>query len=106
VGVAAAAQYIDLTVSFELPFSSGTFNSFLADMGRNRVYSTCFSDQTAHYVKKPPIKVNVIDFEFFGFNVIHMGPLRVPLVPKSHDTLVIIQIHKICGEEQGAFCSM
>jgi hypothetical protein len=38
-------------------------------------------------VKKPPLKVNVIDFEFFGFNV-SKWVFGVPLVPKSHDTLV------------------
>jgi hypothetical protein len=41
----------------------------------------------AQNVKKPPLTVNVIDFEFFGFNVSYWY-LGVPLVPKSHDTLV------------------
>ena len=41
----------------------------------------------AKKVKKLPLRVNVIDFKFFGFNV----PIWVPwslLGPKSHDTLV------------------
>ena len=38
----------------------------------------------AQNVKKPPLIVNVIDFDSFGFNV----SMWVPLVPKSHDTLV------------------
>ena len=40
----------------------------------------------AHDVKKPPLTVNVIDFDFFG--LMHSYEvLGVPLVPKSHDTL-------------------
>ena len=66
-------------------------------------------------VKKLPLRVNFIDFYLFFiiiyFNVskwVPWSPLGVPLVPKSHDMCTgrIIQIHKKCGEKQGAFCSI
>jgi hypothetical protein len=41
----------------------------------------------AQDVKKPPLTVNVTNFESFDFNV-SIWVLGVPLVPKSHDTLV------------------
>ena len=57
-------------------------------------------------VKKPPLTVNVIDFEIFGFYVsiwVPWSPLRVPLVPKSHDSLVelfrftrFVKRNKVC----------
>ena len=57
----------------------------------------------AQNVKKPPLTVNVINFEFFGFNVSIWVPWS-PLGPKKSWYIVrIIQIHKICGEKQGAF---
>ena len=57
----------------------------------------------AQYVKKPPLTVNVIDFEFFGFNVSICVPWS-PLGPKKSWYIGrIIQIHKILGEKEGAF---
>ena len=60
----------------------------------------------ARNVKKPPLTVNVIDFDFFGFN----GSLRVPWSPlgpkKSWYIGRINRIKKTCGEKQGAFCSI
>ena len=43
-------QYIfqDSAVGPKLLFRFGTFNSFLADLDRNRVYDACCSAQTAH----------------------------------------------------------
>ena len=42
------AQYIDQTVRTQLLFSFGTSDSFLADLGRNRVYGACCSAQPAY----------------------------------------------------------
>ena len=47
----------------------------------------------AHYgpgspKKKPSLRVDVIDFEFFGFDVSIWVPWSPLLVPESHDTLV------------------
>ena len=42
----------------------------------------------AQNVKKPSLTVNDIDFEFLGFFMYPYGSLEVPLVPKSHNTLV------------------
>ena len=41
----------------------------------------------AQDVKKPPLRVNVFNFEFLVL-MYPYGSLGVPLVPKSHDTLV------------------
>ena len=38
----------------------------------------------AQNVKKPPLKVNVIDFEFFGFNV----PIWVPWSPLGPKVMI------------------
>ena len=43
----------------------------------------------AENVKKPSLTVNVIDLNFLVLMYPH-GSLGVPLVPKSHDTLVAI----------------
>ena len=60
----------------------------------------------AQNVKKPPLTVNVIDFEFFDFNVSIWVPWN-PLGPKKSLYIGrIIQIDKICGEKQSAFCSI
>jgi hypothetical protein len=43
--------------------------------------------------KETPLTVNIIDFEFFGFNVsiwVPWRPLGDLLDPKSHDTLVVL----------------
>ena len=69
-------------------------------------------DQMNHYgpgspknVKKPSLTVNVINVDFFYFNVcIPYGSLGVPLSKKSQYVRRIIQIYKICGEKQGEFC--
>ena len=42
------AQYIDLTVRTQLPFSFGTSDSFLPGLGRNRVYDACCSAKLAY----------------------------------------------------------
>ena len=42
----------------------------------------------AQNVKKPPLNVNAIDFDFFFVLMYPYGSLGVPLVPKSHDVLV------------------
>ena len=42
------AQYIDQTVRTQLLFSFGTSDSFLAGLGRNRVYGACCSAQPAY----------------------------------------------------------
>ena len=57
----------------------------------------------AQNVKKPPLRLNVIDFIFLVLMYAY-GSLGVLLVPKSHDTLGrIIQIYKICGENKVHF---
>ena len=38
--------------------------------------------------KETPLTVNVIDFDFFFVLMYPYGSFGVPLVPKSHDTLV------------------
>jgi hypothetical protein len=43
----------------------------------------------AQNVKKPPVTVSVIDFEFFGFNE-SIWVSKSPLGPKSHDTLEVL----------------
>ena len=56
--------------------------------------------------KETQWKVNVIDFEFFGFDVSiwvpwsHLGPKKSWYIGR------IIQIDKICGEKHGTFCSI
>ena len=60
----------------------------------------------AQNVKKPPLTVNNIDFEIFGFNVSIWVPWSPLGAKKSCYIGRIIQIHKICGEKQGAFCSI
>ena len=39
-------------------------------------------------VKKPPLTVNVINFDFFLVLMYPYGSFGVPLVPRSHDILV------------------
>ena len=60
----------------------------------------------AQNVKKTSRTVNVIEFECFDFNI----PIWVPwssIGPKKLWYIGrIIQIPKICGEKQGAFCSI
>ena len=54
--------------------------------------------------KETPSHSDVIDFEFVGFNVSIWVPWS-PFGPKKSWYIGrIIQIPKICGEKQGAFC--
>ena len=42
----------------------------------------------AEKVHKPPLRVNVINFEVNGFNASIYGSPGVPQTPKSHDALI------------------
>jgi hypothetical protein len=46
----------------------------------------------AKKVNKPPLGVNVINFELNGFN----GSLGVPQTQKRHDALVALNMRKTC----------
>ena len=56
--------------------------------------------------KKTPLTVNVIDFDFFGFNVSIWVPWSSLCPKKSLDIGRIVQIHKICGRKRGALHSI
>ena len=56
--------------------------------------------------KETPSQVNAIDFEIFGFNVSIWVPWSPLVSKKSRYIGRIIQIHKICVEKQGVFCSI
>ena len=57
----------------------------------------------AQNAKKPSLRVNVKDLEFFRFNVSIWVPWSSLGLKKSR-YIGIILIHQICIEKQGAFC--
>ena len=53
----------------------------------------------AEKVHKPPLGVNVIDFELKGFN----ASIWIPRTPKSHDALIEVFKFIRCVKKQVAF---